>query len=158
MSRAEHQPDAAVLAVADDLLDRLGGDATTRFNPRGDIRLQVVEEDAVELAHALGALAPHEPGEPLPSYRRVVFDLDRMMPAPGAYLVVADAETGATDICCVLALAGHDVDLDVPGAPLLPGHALLAVWSAEDLNSDAPGISDADDRARDASIDHDPIN
>lgn len=137
MSRAELQPDAAVLAVADDLLDRLGGDATTRFNPLGDARFQIVEEDAIELARALGAVAPHEPGEPLPSYRRVVFDLDRVMPAPGAYLVVADAETGAADICCVLALAGHDVDLDVPGAPLLPGHALLATWHAEDLEGAA---------------------
>lgn len=135
MSRAELQPDAAVLAVADDLLDRLGGDATTRFRLLGDARFQVVEKDAIELARALGAMAAHEPGEPDPRYVRVAFGLERV-PDVGSYLTVN--HEGQASVCCVLVVAGHDVeDLDLPGAPLQPGHALLAVWRVEDLEGTA---------------------
>lgn len=135
MSRVDHQPDAAARAVAGDLLDRVAGDySAVRFNLLGDALFRVVEEDSTELARALGAAMPPEPGEADPRYTRVAFDLDHM-PKPGQYLTVVDE--GQTSVCVVLIVAGHDVGLDVPGAPWLPGEALVAVWALEDLEGAA---------------------
>ncbi|MGJ7552638.1 hypothetical protein ACSFBI_01465 [Variovorax sp. RB3P1] len=77
---AEHQPDAVALAIANDLLDRVGGNAATRFTSLGNARFKVLEEDAVDLARAFGAELPPEPGE------------------------------GHSDICSVLVIAGYDTE------------------------------------------------
>jgi hypothetical protein len=128
VSLADHQPDAAARAVAADLLDRVVGDyAATRFNLLGDALFRVVEEDASDLAAALNAVAPREPGEPDPRYVRVLFDLERV-PAVGSYLTVVDG--GQTSVCCVLVFAGHDAE--GPGAPWMLGEALLAVFDLEE--------------------------
>jgi hypothetical protein len=137
VSRVDHQPNAAARAVASDLLDRVAGDyAATRFNLAGATPFCVTEEDSTELARALSAEMPPEAGEATPRYVRVLFgDLERV-PKPGQYIVVSDEE-GRSDICCVLSAAGYDVGLDVPGAPWMPGEALIAVWALEDLEGAA---------------------
>jgi hypothetical protein len=71
----------------------------------------------------------------LPGYQRVAFD-PSFMPSVGSYLVVYEA-AGHADVCCVLIVAGCDIDLDVPGEPLKAGHALLATWRAEDIAGQA---------------------
>lgn len=132
MNRVDHQPDALALTVACDLLDRVAGDYTaTRFNLLGDALFRVVEEDASELAAALGAVAPDELGEPDPRYVRVLFDLERV-PAVGSYLNVTDC--GHTSVCVVLVVAGHDAE--GPGAPWMPGEGLLAVFDLEEMESE----------------------
>lgn len=131
MSDAYQQPDAAARAVASDLLDRVAGDyAATRFNLAGGARFQVVAEDTVDLARALGAEMPPEPGEATPRHARVLFDLARV-PKPGQYLTVVDGDL--TSVCVVLVVAGHDAE--GPGAPWMPGEALLAVFDLEEVES-----------------------
>jgi hypothetical protein len=133
----EHQPDAIALAVADDLFDRVGGDAAGRLVSLGDARFEVLEADAIDLARALGAAMPAEPAEPHPQYLRVAFDLDAVLPKPGQYVVMTHDDPGTKSVCCVLALAGHDVDLELPGEPLQPGHALIAAWDLAELKGAA---------------------
>lgn len=86
------------------------------------------EEDSTELASAIGAEMPPEPGETTPRYARVAFDL-KCVPKQDQYLVGKDK--GLTSVCVVLVVAGHNAA--GPNAPWLLGEALLAVFDLEEM-------------------------